>query len=74
MRLDPAWRSACTIPRIRIAGMAHAILPRKEDAVDQGNPYKFAREGASELIRAMVNSGAEKKQITAKLVGRSQDV
>ncbi len=56
-------------PKNKIAGMAHAILPRKEDAVDQGNPYKFAREGASELIRAMVNSGAEKKQITAKLVG-----
>ena len=43
-------------PKNKIAGMAHAILPRKEDAVDQGNPYKFAREGASELIRAMVNS------------------
>ena len=56
-------------PKNKIAGMAHAILPRKEDAVDQGNPYKFAREGASELIRAMVNSGAEKKQITAKPVG-----
>lgn len=53
----------------KIAGMAHAILPGKEDGVDQGNPYKFAREGASELIRTMVNRGAEKKKITAKIVG-----
>ena len=66
MRFDSCKDLPSADPKNKIAGMAHAILPRKEDAVDQGNPYNFAREGASELIRAMVNSGAEKKQITAK--------
>ena len=53
----------------KIAGMAHIVLPGKEAASDRRNPYKFAREGTIMLIQEMISNGADKKKITAKIVG-----
>lgn len=53
----------------RIAGMAHILLPSREVALEQSNPYKFADSGTEELIRAMERQGAVRSELTAKLAG-----
>lgn len=52
-----------------IAGMAHIILPCRKNSINQKNIYKFADEGLRALICEMESKGAERKKLTAKLVG-----
>lgn len=54
---------------LRLAGMAHILLPTKADAIDQKNPYKFADSACSLLLRDMMSMGADRSYITAKIAG-----
>ena len=39
--------------RIKIAGMAHIVLPDENSATVKSNPYKFAGSGISALVMEM---------------------
>lgn len=52
-----------------VAGMVHVMLPGEEAAIDRKNPFKFADSGCRELVRLMVERGAERRHITAKIAG-----
>lgn len=53
----------------KIAGMAHILLPSRQDALDQTNLYKFADTGCERLLSAMLKEGADLRSITAKIAG-----
>ena len=55
--------------KIRIAGMAHIILPDRTYAVGQKNEYKFAADGTRKLLDEMCRQGAQRRYITAKIAG-----
>lgn len=54
---------------IRLAGMAHILLPTRADAIDQKNLYKFADSACSQLLQDMIRMGADRALITAKIAG-----
>ena len=53
----------------RLAGMAHIVLPSKQDAAKKDNAYKFADEGIYALIKEMTSKGARQSKLTAKIAG-----
>ena len=55
--------------RIKIAGMAHIVLPDENSATVKSNPYKFAGSGISALVMEMQRHGADKRRLTAKTAG-----
>lgn len=55
-----------------IAGMVHIMLPHKENALARDNDYKFADAGIAKLNIEMIRKGADKKRITAKIVGGAE--
>lgn len=59
-------------PSVRLAGMAHILLPYQKDAVNQSNGYKFADMGIRLLIEEMVEQGAKKGRLTAKIAGGAE--
>lgn len=59
-------------PKIKLAGMAHILLPTRENAVNQSNPYKFADSGIRRLILEMETRGASRGRMTAKLAGGAE--
>ena len=52
--------------RNHIAGMVHILLPSRHD-IQNSNEYKFADSGISKLLEQMLQQGANKKCIVAKL-------
>lgn len=56
-------------PSVRIAGMAHVVLPEAEQGIDRGNPYKYAESGINTLIQEMERHGAKRIRLTAKIAG-----
>ena len=60
----------CLYDRISgIAGMAHIMLPYRDEAMEQENRYKFADSGTEELLKRMLAEGAVRNRITAKIAG-----
>lgn len=55
--------------RLKIAGMAHVILPDQNCSRNRENEYKFAGEGTRRLIQEMYRLGGEKRYMTAKIAG-----
>ncbi len=57
----------------RVAGLAHIMLPWSKEAVStENNMRRYADTGITELITKMIDSGAKKAQITAKIAGGAQ--
>ncbi len=54
---------------LRIAGMAHIMLPTKTGNPKFNQPMKFADSAIPELIRRMEMRGAGKTRLTAKIAG-----
>ena len=52
--------------KIKIAGLAHIVLPDENSATVKSNPYKFAKSGIPALVTEMQKHGADKKRMTAK--------
>ncbi|MGZ9584614.1 chemotaxis protein CheD [Paenibacillus marinisediminis] len=60
-------------PGIKIAGMAHVMLPSSEIAREGNlNIAKYADTAIPELVRLMINEGAVLSRLIAKMAGGAQ--
>jgi chemotaxis protein CheD len=57
-------------PVARIGGVAHVLLPKSPIKCD--NEGKYADTGTKKLVQEMLNRGAKKERLVAKLVGGAQ--
>jgi len=57
-------------PAARIGGVAHVLLPKSPIKCD--NEGKYADTGTRKLVKEMLNHGAKKERLVAKLVGGAQ--
>lgn len=58
--------------RNKIAGLAHIMLPNSNDIKNNSNKAKFADTAIELLLNKMLNLGASRNYITAKIAGGSQ--
>lgn len=56
-------------PGTKIAGMVHFMLPDSTRIKSNQNVAKFGDTGIAELIRLMVEAGAQKRRMVAKIAG-----
>jgi len=56
-------------PAAKVAGMAHILLPNKSLSRETSNPAKFPQSAIPHLLERMVSRGADRKRLTAKLIG-----
>ncbi|MCT4613014.1 MAG: chemotaxis protein CheD [Clostridia bacterium] len=59
-------------PLTKVAGMAHIMLPDSTQIKNNDNKFKFADTATVILIDKMIELGASKSRITAKLAGGAQ--
>lgn len=59
-------------PGRKVVGLAHVMLPSSLQARNNANIAKFADTAIAKLVEDMINIGACKSQITAKLAGGAQ--
>lgn len=59
-------------PVIKIAGMAHILLPDSEAFPNDKNMLKFADTSLEMMLKEMVFSGSAKSRIVAKIAGGAQ--
>lgn len=59
-------------PIIKVAGMAHIMLPDSTQIRNNSNKAKFADTGIDTLIDNMVRLGANRRRIVAKIAGGAQ--
>ncbi len=60
-------------PVQQVGGMLHALLPEAPDGSrPQNNPVKFVDQGVLLLINALVQSGAKRSRLAARLCGGAQ--
>lgn len=60
-------------PNLRLAGMAHVMLPSSEIAREGNlNIAKYADTALPELLNRLISMGASKHRIVAKMAGGSQ--
>ncbi|NLK72112.1 MAG: chemotaxis protein CheD [Clostridiales bacterium] len=57
---------------VKVAGLAHIMLPLSSEARDKSNIMKFADTATLELINQMEKMGASRRRITAKIAGGAQ--
>ncbi len=57
-------------PVARIGGVVHVLLPKSPVKCDKEE--KYADTGTKKLVREMLNHGAKKERLVAKLVGGAQ--
>ena len=56
-------------PVARVGGLAHVLLPEPSLSRDASNPAKFATTAVPLLIARMLESGARRARLEARLVG-----
>ncbi|MFA6308246.1 MAG: chemotaxis protein CheD [Clostridia bacterium] len=56
----------------KIIGLAHIMLPSSKKAKNKSNAAKFVDTAVDKLLKEMINIGASRERVTAKLVGGSQ--
>ncbi|MBZ2173850.1 chemotaxis protein CheD [Schnuerera sp. xch1] len=56
----------------KIAGLVHIMLPSSDEIKKNQNKAKFADTGVILLVENMIKEGADKTNLTAKVVGGSQ--
>lgn len=56
----------------KVAGLAHIMLPSSKEIRNNENKAKFADTGIDLLVEIMVNKGANKHNLVAKVTGGSQ--
>lgn len=59
-------------PIKKIAGMVHVMLPDSTKIMNNSNKYKFADTGIDTLIDELLNLGAVKRNLVAKIAGGAQ--
>lgn len=56
-------------PRLRLGGMAHVMLPAAPSGEFTGRRYRFADLAVPELVERMVEDGASRHRLIAKMAG-----
>lgn len=56
-------------PAARVGGLAHVLLPEPSLSRDASNPAKFATTAVPLLIERMLQMGARRTRLTARLAG-----
>ncbi|MCQ2542551.1 MAG: chemotaxis protein CheD [Lachnospiraceae bacterium] len=59
-------------PVTKIGGLAHVMLPDSTKVKNNINVYKFADTGIEELVRLILEMGAGKSRLKAKIAGGAQ--
>ncbi len=59
-------------PAKKIAGMVHVMLPDSTKIIHNENKAKFADTGITALLDKMIQQGAVRSRITAKIAGGAQ--
>lgn len=59
-------------PLTKIGGLAHVMLPDSTEIKNNSNIYKFADTGIEELVRLLVEKGASRVRLVAKIAGGAQ--
>ena len=59
-------------PATKIGGLAHVMLPDSTAIRENSNIAKFADTGIEELVKQMVEKGASKSRMVAKIAGGAQ--
>ncbi len=59
-------------PLTKIGGLAHIMLPDSTEIKNNSNIYKFADTGIEELVRLLVEKGASRTRLVAKIAGGAQ--
>ena len=59
-------------PSVKIAGMAHIVLPKSKPEVKTENASKFADIAVPALLTEMYKQGASKQRLVVKLAGGAQ--
>lgn len=59
-------------PLTGIGGLAHVMLPDSKQIKDNSNIPKFADTGIEELVRCVVQAGASRNRLVAKIAGGAQ--
>ena len=59
-------------PAKKICGMVHVMLPDSTKIKNNGNIAKFADTGIEELLRRLLEKGAVRKNLVAKIAGGAQ--
>ena len=59
-------------PVTKIGGLAHVMLPDSTKVKNNTNVYKFADTGIEELVRLILEMGAGKSRLKAKIAGGAQ--
>lgn len=59
-------------PKTGIGGLAHIMLPDSTQIKDNKNIPKFADTGIDELVKQVVDAGASKMRLVAKIAGGAQ--
>lgn len=59
-------------PKTKIGGLAHVMLPSSEEIKNNSNKAKFADTALDVLIDKMVNAGANRRNLVAKMAGGAQ--
>lgn len=59
-------------PITKVGGLAHVMLPDSTIMKNNTNIAKFADTGIEELLRQMIEAGAVKSRIVAKIAGGAQ--
>ena len=58
--------------KVKVGGLLHIMLPDSSQARSNENPAKFADTGIPLMIKDMINLGAVKTRIVAKIAGGAQ--
>lgn len=58
--------------KTKIGGLVHIMLPDSTQARANENPYKFADTGIPALLKEVVNIGALRSRLVAKMAGGAQ--
>ena len=59
-------------PLTKIGGLAHVMLPDSTEIKNNLNIYKLADTGIEELVRLLVEKGASRARLVAKIAGGAQ--
>ncbi len=59
-------------PSSKVSGMVHVMLPDSTTIKENSNKAKFADTGVDELIKLVVEKGADKRKLVAKIAGGAQ--
>lgn len=52
-----------------LGGLAHTLLPGRQGTADDSNPAKYVDEAIRMMLQELIDQGAEKQRLVAKIAG-----